>query len=62
MLLVIEIGNISFGEVHFAVIIKLYISVYVGVIKLLTLSLGNEHISKQFILIDVFTNLLFEIL
>ena len=60
--LVIERGNGSFGEVHLAVIIKLYISVCVGVMKLLKLLLGNEHISKQFILIDLFTNLLFEIL
>ena len=55
-------NNVSFGEVDLAVIIKLYISAYVGVMKLLKLSLGNEHISKQFILIDLFTYLLFEIL
>ena len=30
--------------------------------KLLKLLLGNEHVSKQFILIDLFTDLLFEIL
>ena len=30
--------------------------------EIIKIIFGNEHISKQFILIDLFTNLLFEIL
>ena len=37
-------GNGLFSEVHLIVIIKLYISIYVGIINILQLLLGNEHI------------------